>query len=100
MEKITGLKKVLRHPDVKKEAVERDFKVIVRGIKKRQKMIYIAFGIFTLIHYVVTLLLDLGGVYLSIPAIMLIGFILLILFFYSFKGGRVFPDIEFDASHF
>ena len=100
MEKISDLKKVLKHPDVNKGIVERDFEVITARIKKRQKAIYIAFAVLTVIYYVVTLTLHLRGIYLAIPAIMLIGFILLIIFFYSFKGGRVIPDIEFDSTDF
>lgn len=98
MEKINGLKKVLKHPDVNKENVERDYKTITTRIKKRQKVIYIAFVVLTAIYYAVTLTLHLNGIYLSIPTIMLIGFVLLIIFFYSFKGGRVIPDIEFDST--
>lgn len=98
MEKINGLKKVLKHPDVNKENVERDYKTITTRIKKRQKVIYIAFVVLTAIYYAVTLTLHLRGIYLSIPTIMLIGFVLLIIFFYSFKGGRVIPDIEFDST--
>lgn len=100
MEKVNGLKKVLKHPDANKQKVEDDFKVVKSRIQKRQKGIYIAFAVLTLIHYGVTFGLHLRGVYLSIPVIMFIGFILLIIFFYSFKGGRVIPDIEFDSTDF
>lgn len=100
MEKINRLQNVLKHPDVKKELVERDFAVIIRKIKKRQKAIYIAFAVLTVIYYMVTLMYGLRGIYLSIPTIMLVGFILLILFFYSFKGGRVFPDIMLESSDY
>ncbi|MFT5822718.1 MAG: Flp pilus assembly protein TadB [Crocinitomix sp.] len=96
MERITNLKKILKRPKADKQKVQESFKVVASRIKKRQKGIYIAFGILTIIHYAVVFSINLKGVYLSIPVIMLIGMILLILFFYSFKGGRVIPDIEFD----
>ncbi|MDG1915361.1 MAG: hypothetical protein P8I55_12345 [Crocinitomix sp.] len=92
MDKISGLRKVLKHPDVKKEIVQKDFKTIMARIKKRQKLIYAVLAILTLICYALTLMRGLSGIYLAIPAIMLVGSILLLLFFYSFKGGRVIPD--------
>jgi hypothetical protein len=92
MEKISSLRKVLKHPDVKKETVQKDYKTIIERIKKRQKVIYMVIGILTVIYYAVTLMFSLSGIYFAIPAIMLIASILLLLFFYSFKGGRVIPD--------
>jgi hypothetical protein len=96
MDQITGLLKVLRHPNVKKETVKNDFFQIQLLIKKRQKFIYAIFGGLMLLHYVETFLNNMAGFYFFIPLIMCVAFTVLILFFYSFKGGKVIHYNEYN----
>jgi hypothetical protein len=96
MEKITSLKRILKRSKTNVEKFEKRFNVVASRIKKRQKGIYIAFCSLTIIHYGLVYLQHLKGIYVSIPAIMLIAIIFLILFFYSLKGMRVFPNIDFE----
>ncbi len=89
MGKISSLKRVAKHPNAKKETIDRDYTLIKVSIKRRKEVIYILFGMTMVIHYVVTYFMELDAVNWFIPGVMFAGFVLLILLFYSFKGAKV-----------